>query len=410
MHRTARVRRAIRTLTIPTVCSCIQSGSQRVSFTSTLLKHHRSSMDWPCSMIVQSMTTATVELSSVPWNQRVMSVNHLFFGIFVYLECPALLHFSAVHETWRSRLWPYQLLIHLPVSHDTSQGRANKRKRLRERGLALYRALRTFAVTPYSAPTITSRNANFGAQCSKAVFCRFPERVYHRRRMYKQFFHTYSQIQHLALRFPECNDHRSLEQPAFLAQQLCEAWYESSSVDRRTLEIYGPYSLFLPRFLSDNSVLHCLRVVHKGAWDLETGNLLRRVCQIAHVILEVHMTERATTGQTLKHLFGLNLGLLGDSYCNFNETLDITLHQTRRGWNPVTFSLNLHLLFPHLRRLTLHALPVPDQPWLDGWMYATLNIVACSSSLQELHLSTTLLLTPSSLEVLAANRTTLSYM
>lgn len=120
-------------------------------------------------------------------NNNVLYMNQIFFHILMFVGFPAVLYFSSVAQSWRSRIWPRQVLTMEEWKSAKTKGRKRKNKMYIRYPVQM------------EAVSIVSSNCVFGAYCTTARFTQLPRTKFHTYNILKQLFVTYPKLQHIEI-------------------------------------------------------------------------------------------------------------------------------------------------------------------------------------------------------------------
>lgn len=144
------------------------------------------------------------------WRTEVFDVNQLMFGIWSYIPFPAILQYTAVHSSWKSRLWPHQGITKTLLARMTKKKNNKKRSRvvLSNVRRTQYRQLKQIrnesqqfvaVAPPTNRVSATNPRALFACHVRYAIFTSLPKNSDHLNTMLLQLFTTYTAIDTVAI-------------------------------------------------------------------------------------------------------------------------------------------------------------------------------------------------------------------
>lgn len=358
----------------------------------------------------------TIPCSRLPWNESVWGVNHLFFAILDYLECPSSLAFSPVHKTWSERLWPHRLLIHPSAGEDRSR-KISKRARLRERWAVFRQSVEGFvAEAPLTRP-ITSLHTTYGSQATTAVFRCYPKRIYHHRRFCEQFFLTYPRIRRLELRLPVLKFGESrLSLRAYShaihvvierTRELCDAWYQYAQVEKRDLHVIGPYETEVAPWVQAPQLHRFTYTHHSNCVQFRGDSFAENMRLVHHARVDLTALSSDCQFRSIQRLCNSPFSVL--------RTLELHISTVTVYTRWDSIRLNLDNQYPCLEKLAFIVERVDFPPTTvfasTPQPYPLLHIVGTNlSRFKQLHVSECFGLHPSSVSALADNGTEVIYL
>ena len=211
-------------------------------------------------------TTTTISkkrklLEEKDWLNQVFGVNQIMFTIWNYFDFPTPLSFSAVHSTWRQRLWPFQTIppsllpskIKQIKKQEKEKGRKKKKSSWETRITTTKRRKIDIQIIKKETKNyqpdiknqtnpvpITSLQALYASEVKKIVFVKLPISKCHLKCLLTQLFTSYSQIETVEFNggMKSQGYRRAINHPNIA---------ESFKFDHYTLNSYTNKSIFDPK-------------------------------------------------------------------------------------------------------------------------------------------------------------------
>lgn len=207
------------------------------------------------------------------WNKTIFNVNQLMFAIWQYFEFPVCLSLSAVHSTWKQRLWPYQTIVQSVLSHNN--------RTLQYFHLQHEKQMRITSDAPLS---VTSGKSSYACFITQAVIRTLPDTITHCAELLIQLFSTYKSIRILTIHSPATSFLESVyRHPEYkLLNEVLKLWEQCATVQKKTLVLHAwhfplsympPFSFQLSNIHLDTLIIHNFRQYYSFLFPLMLRSL-----------------------------------------------------------------------------------------------------------------------------------------